>query len=144
MEHRVLIIGDGDKKREELSGLTSVFGMPSDCCSWSDLAVKRARSFRYSTVVVDIECESLSPEDCIALAKAAAPYTPIVVVTGESSLDAQRAVRQMGIFYYLVRPIQKEEFIEVLGDAVEFAGSLGAKDAVVSEILSSVGKNDWR
>lgn len=144
MEHRVLIIADGEKKREELSGFTSVFGMPSESCSWSDMAVKRLRSFRFSAVVIDIENETLSPEDCVTLAKAAAPYTPIIVVSGESTIDAERAVRQMGIFYYLVRPFRKEEYIEALGDAMEFATSLGAKEAIASDLLSSVGKDDWR
>jgi|GEM_PF-2022303 len=144
MEHRVLIIGDDEKKREELSGFTAVFGMPSESCSWSDMAVKRLRSFRFSAVVIDIESETLSPEDCVTLAKAAAPYTPVIVVAGESTIDAEKGVRQMGIFYYLVRPFQKEEYIEALGDAMEFATSVGAREIIASDLLSSVGRDDWR
>jgi len=144
MEHRILVIGDDEKKREEISGYTSVFGMPSESCSWSDLAVKRLRSFRFSAVVIDIESMNLSPEDCVILAKAAAPFTPVIVIAGESSLDTEKNIRQMGVFYYLVRPFQKEEYIEALGDAMEFAASLGAEDLIASELLSSIGKNEWR
>ena len=144
MEHRILIIGDDEHKREELLGLTSVFGMPSDSCSWPDLAVKRLKSFRYSAVVADVSGEDFSPEDCVTLAKAAAPYTPIIVVATESNLDTERIVRQMGIFYYMVRPFHREEYTEALGDAVEFATSLRSKETIASEILSSVGKDEWR
>lgn len=144
MEHRILIIGDDEHKREELLGLTNVFGMPSDSCSWSDLAVKRLKSFRYSAVVADISGENLSAEDSVTLAKAAAPYTPIIVVASEGNLDTERVVRQMGIFYYMVRPFHKEEYIEALGDAVEFATGLRSKEVIATEILSSVGKDDWR
>jgi DNA-binding NtrC family response regulator len=144
MEHRVLIIGDDEKRREEISGFTSVFGMPSENCTWSDMAVKRLRSFRFSAVVIDVESKTLSPEDCVTLAKAAAPCTPIIVVAGESTVDAERSVRQMGVFYYLVRPFQKEEYIEALGDAMEFATSLGAREIIASDLLSSVGRDEWR
>jgi DNA-binding NtrC family response regulator len=144
MEHRVLVIGDDEHKREELSGLTTVFGMPSDNCNWSDLAVKRLKSFRYSTVVADISGGNLSPGDCVTLAKAAAPYTPIIVVASENDLDTERIVRQMGVFYYMVRPYHREEYIEALGDAVEFATGLRSKEVIASEILSSVGKDEWR
>jgi DNA-binding NtrC family response regulator len=144
MDHRILIICDDDKRRDELVGYTSVFGMPSESCSWSDLALKRLKSFRFSAVVVDVESETLSPEDCITLAKAAAPYTPIIVVARENSLDAEKSVRQMGIFYYLVRPLDKEEYVEALGDAMEFATSVGAKEMIASDLLSSIGRDEWR
>jgi DNA-binding NtrC family response regulator len=66
-------------------------------------------------VIFDVETankETLS--DLEALKRMVTKRTPIVVAVSRNSLQAERAVRSVGIFYYTVKPYKKKEIGEVV------------------------------
>ena len=42
------------------------------------------------------------------------PDLPIVIMASDTNIDFEKTVRQMGIFYYLLPPYDREEFLKIV------------------------------
>ena len=58
----------------------------------------------------------------IPVLKKIRPDLPIIVVADGRSLEEQRSVQREGIFYFLPRPIEREEILAAVANAVEKGG----------------------
>jgi DNA-binding NtrC family response regulator len=60
--------------------------------------------------------------DIIPLIRSVRSSLPIIVIAENDSIHLERRARQMGIFYYLVHPIEKSETEAVFADLTRSAG----------------------
>lgn len=65
-------------------------------------------------VVLGMSLHNLSDLDVIAVIRAVKPDLPVIVIAEEDSLALERSIRQHGIFYYLVHPVEEAEARAVL------------------------------
>jgi DNA-binding response OmpR family regulator len=82
---------------------------------------RQAVARRPVALILGVGQRSLANLDVIPLIRAVRSDLPVIVIAEEDSLELERRVRQKGIFYYLVHPIEPSEVEAVLADALRCA-----------------------
>ena len=110
------------------------------CCHEDDIAVLRqaAEAIRTALCIVDSAVEvahqtvarrpvavfigagegSRANLDVVPMIRAVMCDLPVVVIAEDDSLELERNARQKGIFYYIVRPIERAEAKALLTDVL--------------------------
>ncbi len=130
MERRVLVVGKDPTSREELQMLTNAFGLEVDVSDASEFSLMAIPFDRYTTVIVDLDLNGLDPVRAISMIHKNLPKVPIIGITTQRPFPQEKRIRTAGIFYYLVRPLDGEEFFNALGDAVAYAAMLNGSFVV--------------
>ena len=73
----------------------------------------------YDAVVTDLKLGDMDGLEVLKLAKARAPETEVLVMTGHGSIDTAVAAMRAGAFDYLTKPVEPEELNLVLDKALE-------------------------
>ena len=91
---------------------------------------------RVDLVVLGLYLEGRGAWEIIPMISRARPQMRIVTVAQENTLEKEIAVREQGVFYYLVEPFEAEEMTWVVKEV------LGEQEALhsVEESISSSGK----
>jgi DNA-binding NtrC family response regulator len=130
MERKVLVIGKNPGAREELQMLTHAFGLDAEVSDASEYSLLTIPYDRYTTVIVDLDMTSGDPVKTISILHKNLPKVPIIGVTNQKPFSQEKRIRTAGVFYYLVRPLDGEEFFNALGDAVAYAAMLNGSFVV--------------
>ncbi|MFQ5905256.1 MAG: response regulator [bacterium] len=120
---RVLILAQDGLFGKKLSDLVSAYGIESDLCQGLGEAILRLRNHRYYTAVIDISHEAMDPADAIGAIKAISPGLSVIVITDENRLELEKDIREQGVFYYLVKPLDEREYTEAVNRALEYSNS---------------------
>ncbi|TET78114.1 response regulator [candidate division TA06 bacterium] len=120
---RVLIVEQDVLFGERLRDLTSAQGIEPDLCQGLGEAILKLREHHYHALVVDIDQESLDPADVIGVLKAVSPGVSVIAITDENRLEMEKHVREQGIFYYLVKPVEEREYAEAVNRALQYSDS---------------------
>ena len=57
---------------------------------------------------------SLNVTDTVSIIRKIDAETPVIVMTDENSLETEREIRNAGIFYLLIKPVDNQELLGVL------------------------------
>ena len=120
---RVLIVEQDILFGKRLRDLTSAQGIEPDMCQGLGEAILRLKEHHYHALVVDIDQESLDPVDVIGVLKAISPGASVIAITNENRLEMEKHVRELGIFYYLVKPVEEREYAEAISRALQRSSS---------------------
>ncbi|RMF88629.1 MAG: response regulator [Nitrospinota bacterium] len=82
-------------------------------------AIQRLLAKTFQAAIFSIPFRGIDALETLALIRQIAPSLPIIVLAEKDSLEIQRKVRQEKIFYYLIKPIDREELHDVLQAAIE-------------------------
>ncbi len=80
-------------------------------------AIQKIMRTRYEALVLDLKMPGLGGLDTIPIIKRIDETLPIIVVTGHTSYETERAARAAGVFYYLVKPFPLEELARAVNAA---------------------------
>lgn len=83
-------------------------------------AIQKIMHGGYAALLLDLKLPGLGGLDAIAVVKRFDASLPIIVMTGHASYETEQAARAAGIFYYLVKPFNLAELLEVVRAAVRF------------------------
>lgn len=72
-------------------------------------AVKVALDRNPAVAIIDLDLAELSGLAVIEILQRARPHLPLVVLAGDASMEVGRRVLEMGVFYFLVKPIDSGE-----------------------------------
>jgi len=120
---KVLILAQDGLFGKKLSNLASAYGIDSDLCQGLGEAILRLRNHRYHAAVIDLGQEAMDPADVIGAVKAISPGVSVIAITDENRLELEKDVREQGVFYYLVKPIDEREYTEAVNRALEYSNS---------------------
>lgn len=65
-------------------------------------------------VILDLSIDEPSGVKTVEILRKIRPRLPVVVLSGDSSLEAGRQVLQHGVFYYLLKPLDLEELDQIV------------------------------
>ena len=65
-------------------------------------------------VIIDLSIEESAGVKTVEILRKIRPRLPLVVLSGDRSLEAGRQVLQHGVFYYLLKPFDIDEFDQVV------------------------------
>ncbi|MES2534894.1 MAG: ATP-binding protein [Pseudomonadota bacterium] len=112
--------------REDLLLLTAADG---------NLGVALAREHQPDVILMDINLPGISGNEALRLLRndPRTAHIPVIALSANAmATDIARSMNQ-GFFRYLTKPIDIDEFFEVLNGALEFSGTAAQPDTVTSE-----------
>ena len=77
------------------------------------------------TILCDIRMPKINGIEAIAFFREQYPSIPVIVVTGYPDKEMVKSLLEQGIFDYLVKPVEKEQLLEVVEKAVASRTMLG-------------------
>lgn len=115
----ILLIDDDTFFRDQISAALDDEGYDVKAVGSGGDTIEAVLAGKYDAFIVDIYMDEINGTKLIPIIKKVHPYTPVIVVTGDDSLELERKVRTYGVFYYLIKPFAMEEIKEVMGSAVK-------------------------
>ena len=82
-------------------------------------AVLGALDEKVDLIIIDLEIKGGFGLETIDIIKKSKPTVPLIVISGNSSIDTGREVMERGVFYYLLKPLNKKEVKEVIENALK-------------------------
>jgi DNA-binding NtrC family response regulator len=74
---------------------------------------------KYRAIITDIYMAELSGLQALPIINELAPDLPVIVVTGDPSVELERRIRSFGVFYYMMKPFNTEELCEAVRAALK-------------------------
>lgn len=116
--NKILVVDDDKFYREQLKGFLLKEGYEITLAVSGAEAIREFKSSEYHAVILDVHMEDINGKQLLAIMKNIHPQVPLIVVTGDNSLELEREIRTYGVFYYLIKPFSAEEVTEVIRSAV--------------------------
>jgi len=89
-------------------------------------AVKAALDRNPAAAIIDLDLAELSGLAVIEILQRARPHLPLVVLSGDASMEVGRRVLEMGVFYFLVKPTDAGEVLAAVESALAARRGQGA------------------
>ena len=70
-------------------------------------------------ILLDIDMPNVSGMDILKYMRGKGVYIPVVVLTGFGDVDLAVKAMKLGVFDYLIKPVDDDKLLEVLDDAIE-------------------------
>lgn len=120
-EHPILIIDDEESillaidTTLQLAGMNNVY-----TCADSRQAMAMIERHNPSVVLLDLNMPHVNGEAIQERILATYPHLPVIIITGR--IDAETAVQCMktGAFDYLVKPVEEERLVTVVGKSLQY------------------------
>jgi len=117
--HLLLVDDDAAVKRAYSAALTR-HGATVETASGGSAAAERVKARAFDVIVSDISMPDMSGIDFLKIVRASDPDVPVILMTGEPSLESAVRAVEYGAFRYLAKPVGGQE----LWDAVLRAARL--------------------
>jgi len=114
----VLVTDDDEYIRGLLREALTKEGYEVETVESGAIAIKKVLKQTVNVLILDIYMAGMCGIDVIPLIKKARPHLPIIVITGDTSVETERKVRAQGVFYYFVKPFDLEEMKKVVKSAL--------------------------
>ncbi|PJZ24273.1 regulator [Leptospira hartskeerlii] len=120
LHNPILIIEDQEENRELVARLARSFSVDTDTASDGQIAYEMAEQKDYSLYLVDLEMPIMNGFDFIKKIKEKKPESLFIVISGNDVPEIIIEVMKLGIFDYLIKPIDRERLYQVLNRISEY------------------------
>jgi DNA-binding NtrC family response regulator len=88
--------------------------MVSECSE----IIRKIKNKDCDVLVVDLDINSKNTIDIIPQIRKSNPRLPVIVISGDSSIELARKIRMEGIYFYSIKPLDVPEMRLAVRDAV--------------------------
>ncbi|MEI1280279.1 response regulator [Leptospira venezuelensis] len=120
LHNPILIVEDQVENRDLIARLAKSFGVDADTAPDGKIGCEMAESKEYSLYLVDLEMPVMNGFDFINKIKEKKPDSLFIVISGNEIPEIIIKVMKLGIFDYLIKPIDRERLYQVLDRISEF------------------------
>ena len=123
---RVLVTDDCKLNRYVMKSMLDEIGAESDFASSGPIALDKLSSSAYDLMVLDIQMPGMSGFDVIKSYHSQSKdkdTIPIMVVTGDATSDIYDECDRLGVFRFLLKPVDPDKLRYALASLVDFRGS---------------------
>ncbi|EMJ98579.1 MULTISPECIES: response regulator [unclassified Leptospira] len=120
LHNPILIIEDQEENRELIARLARSFGVEADTAPDGKIGSEMAEKADYSLYLVDLEMPVMNGFDFIKKIQEKKPESLFIVISGNDVPEIIIEVMKLGIFDYLIKPINRERLYQVLNRISEF------------------------
>ena len=114
---RILIVDDEKSIRTTLRAFLQGDGHEVEVAGDADVAVELLEKGDFDVVVTDIVLPRVSGVELLEAIRKASPHVPVVMMTGEPTVETATRALRVGAFEYLVKPVTKEAILRVAANA---------------------------
>jgi len=123
-----ILVADDDKFfRDLLRGVLQKEGYSVQTVESGVSAIREILKEKFQVLILDIYMAGIDGFETISILKRIDSHLPIIVITGNNSLQIEKKIRAKGIFYYLVKPFDMKEMKEVVKLALKKYSQRGYK-----------------
>ena len=122
----ILLAGADDGTRHAMEESLRAAGYDLAIAGVGSEAVKVALDRSPAVAIIDLDLAELSGLGVIEILQRARPHLPLVVLAGDASMEVGRRVLEMGVFYFLVKPIDAGEVLSAVESALAARRGQGA------------------
>ncbi|MBE0478635.1 response regulator [Candidatus Aerophobetes bacterium] len=116
----LVLVADADKKtRSHLAKFLSRKNLTIETASTGSEVIQKVQNTQVKVLIMDLELGGIKGYEIIPILKKIDPTLPIIVTSGNSSLEVARRVRAEGVFFYALKPLDMEEIELAVNDALK-------------------------
>jgi two-component system chemotaxis response regulator CheY len=120
---RILVVDDEAQVRKPISIMLAKDGYEVVEAADGEEAIEAIRSgdnpLMVDTVLCDIRMPRINGKEAIAYFRSQFPGVPIVVMTGYPDVELAVSLMRQGVRDYLIKPVMKEELVNVIRNSVD-------------------------
>jgi DNA-binding NtrC family response regulator len=118
MAQRILVADDDPSSLEGLRALLSIWGYEVETASNGRVALQKVSAAEPKAVITDVVMPIMNGLELLGVLRIERPGMPVIVLTGQGSLDTLVRSRQQGAYAYLVKPVDVGRLKSVLASAL--------------------------
>lgn len=111
---KVLVVEKDDSLAGLLRALLENWGYETQHCTRGKEAVRLFRIGDYDMVLMELLLPDMNAVELISTLKEISPDVRIVAMTGKNSKELEARIREQGILYYMVKPLETENLRALL------------------------------
>lgn len=116
---QVLIADDEPNLRRVLAAQLVRDGYDVEAVASGTEAVRALRENHVDVVITDLRMPGIDGLDTLRALRELDPRLPVIVVTGYTSHDTERRCREAGAFECLHKPVDLDDLLRIVGEAVQ-------------------------
>ncbi len=118
MPQRILVADDDPFSLEGLSLLLAVWGYDVETAVDGRIALQKVWADQPGAVITDVVMPMMSGLELLGALRVEKPGMPVIVVTGQNSLDTAARATQEGAYAFLRKPVDASRLKSVLARAL--------------------------
>ena len=122
----ILVVTSEPSTRQEIVERLSAQGFRAVAVERGSDALLAVAENNICLVVLDLSVQEPSGARTFEVLRKMRPRLPVIVLSGDSSVETGRQILQLGVFYYLLKPLNLEELDQVVRLALALGKRLGA------------------
>jgi DNA-binding response OmpR family regulator len=111
---RILVVEDDASLADFMRALLENWGYENQYCTSGMDALRMFIKSPYDLVLMEVLLPDMKGEDLISGLKDVSPDTWIVAMTGANSREMEIRIRERGILYYMIKPLETEHLRSLL------------------------------
>jgi DNA-binding response OmpR family regulator len=111
---RILVVEDEMLQAEILTGMLRAWGHDVRSADDGQKALNAIEHSLPELILLDVFLPDTTAADLIPQIKSIQPDARIITLTGQSSRELERRLRELGIAYYMAKPFLREELESIL------------------------------
>ena len=117
-KYKVLFIDDEEELVTTLVERLEYRGVDADFALSGSEAIEKMRESTYDVIVLDLKMPGMSGAEVMKIIKREYPQLPVLLITGQGSIEEEQEEKPEGAFDYLEKPIDLKDLIEKMQEAV--------------------------
>ena len=81
--------------------------------------IKKVQSMDVDIVIMDVDLVEMKGYEIVPILKKINSKLPIIMMSSDNSLERAKRVREKGVFYYAIKPLDTDEIKAVINDATK-------------------------
>jgi DNA-binding response OmpR family regulator len=110
----ILIVEDDQFYRDMLTGMVQGWGHDVTCSENGRTALEKAFAMDFDLFLLDVFLPDMTAMDLIPRLRAFRPDARVITLTGQSTRDLELKLRELGIAYYMAKPVPAFELKGIL------------------------------
>ena len=139
MQGRILIVDDEQTLRMTFEALLSDAGYWVRCAADFDQAVDALAKDEFDAVIADIVLGGKSGIDLLERIQQMRPGLPVVMITGQPTVDTASAALRLGGHDFVVKPVNKDMLLRAARSAVGYSRLQRERDEAAAQRLRYQG-----
>ena len=124
MNPRILIVDDDQDTRGAMETLLSSWGYEVEVASGGRDALERASAIRPALVISDLVMPDFDGLQLIGALQRELPMVPVIILTGQATIDSAVAAMREGAYDYLTKPVDLDRLKLLAERALDKASTL--------------------
>ena len=118
MAQRILVADDDPSSLEGLLVLLAIWGYEVETASDGRVALRKVSAAEPEAVITDVVMPVMNGLELLGALRIERPWLPVIVLTGQGSLDTLWRARHEGAYAYLEKPVDVGRLKSVLANAL--------------------------